>query len=185
MRDQKALKETYRTELEKYWDAHMVDYLMKNFSYIVEFDNGEILEIDKPSIKKDFCFGHGLYGVSTEEEYQGAAAMAKKAETDTNYFVAKNMEPLNRWIEDLKDDSYEIYTRAHYNKQPEGCHLVALEFLKPWDKTPEGYRKLSKKEIQTIIAGYEEVKKTFSKRLNTYLKRYGLTKVNSWTYLVD
>lgn len=185
MKDQKTLKETYRTELKKYWDAHMVDYLMKNFSYLIEFENGEIMEIDKPSIDKDFCFGYGYCGVSTEEDYQGAAAMARTARTSTDYFIAKNMESLNRWIEDLQDDSYDIYTRAHYISQSPDCHLVALDFLKPWDKVPEGHRKLTKEEIQMIIAGYAEVKKTFTKRLNTYLKRYGLTKVHSWTYLSD
>lgn len=185
MRDQKTLKEVYRTELEKYWDSHMVNYLMKSFSYIVELNNGEILEIDKPDIKKDFCFGHGLYGVSTEEEYQGAAAMVKKAENDTNYFISKNMEPLNNWIRDLQDDSYQIYIRTHYIKQPEDCKLVAIEFKKPWDQIPEDYRLLTPEEINLIIEGYEEVKKAFTKRLNTYLKRYGLTKVNAWTYLVD
>ena len=34
-------------------------------------------------------------------------------------------------------------------------------------------------------ASDEEVKKAFIKRLNTYLKKYGLSKLHTWTYLVD
>ena len=40
-------------------------------------------------------------------------------------------------------------------------------------------------DIQAIIDGLEVVKKQFEKRLNTYLKRYGLSKLNVWTYLRD
>lgn len=36
-----------------------------------------------------------------------------------------------------------------------------------------------------IIEGLELEKASFIKRLNTYLKRYGLSKVRTWSYLVD
>lgn len=39
--------------------------------------------------------------------------------------------------------------------------------------------------LDALIKGYEVVKEQFIKRLNTYLKRYGLTKLNVWTYLSD
>ena len=44
---------------------------------------------------------------------------------------------------------------------------------------------LTKEERQELVKGYEEVRKAFIKRLNTYLKRYGLSKVRTWTYLSD
>jgi hypothetical protein len=36
-----------------------------------------------------------------------------------------------------------------------------------------------------IIEGYEQVFADFVKRLQSYLKRYGLTKLDTWTYWID
>ena len=40
-------------------------------------------------------------------------------------------------------------------------------------------------DIKLILETLEAEKAKFLKRLNTYLKRYGLSKIHSWTYLVD
>ena len=44
---------------------------------------------------------------------------------------------------------------------------------------------MSKREIDAMIDGYMEMKRIFKKRLDKYLKRYGLSKVNAWSYLRD
>lgn len=46
-------------------------------------------------------------------------------------------------------------------------------------------KKLGEDDIQKIIDGFKEVRKAFEKRIDTYLKRYGTTKVNSWSYICD
>lgn len=192
MKDQKTLKEIYRKDMEGYWrkrngepDQKMIDYCTKKAAYIVELNNDSYYVIDKPDIEKDFCFGYGYCGVSTEEDYQGAAGMAAHARTSTDYFIDKNMEPLNRWIKDLTDTNYKIYKRPHYIKQQENCKLIDLDWIRSYEATPNEREQLTPEEINSIIEGYEQVKKAFMKRLNSYLKRYGLTKVHSWTYLSD
>ena len=44
---------------------------------------------------------------------------------------------------------------------------------------------LTKKDIEELKKIVQSEKEKFTKRLNTYLKRYGLSKINSWSYLVD
>ena len=46
-------------------------------------------------------------------------------------------------------------------------------------------RELTKTEIKEILDVYKKQKENFTKRLNTYLKKYGLSKLHTWTYLVD
>lgn len=193
MKDQKTLKETYKKDMEGYWikrngepDQKMIDYCTKKAAYIVELENGDYYVIDKPDIEKDFCYGYGYCGVSTEEDYQDAARMAAHARTSEEYFIQKNMEPLNRWIKDLQDlNTYAVTKRKHYIGQADSCQLINIDFVHVWDIDPEKTQQLTPEEIAAVIAGYEEVKKQFQKRLNSYLKRYGLTKVHSWTYLSD
>lgn len=183
---QAELKEVYRQEVTEYWKRpNMIDYCMKNCAYLVELDDGDLYEIEKPSIKKDFCFGYGYCGVSTEEDYESAADSAQNARQNVNYFMEKNLEPINRMIEDIYSYSGSIYKRTHYCQAQPNAKLKGLVWVEFGAEPLEGWKKLSDREKKAIIEGYEEVKKAFTKRLNTYLKRYGLTKVNSWTYLSD
>jgi hypothetical protein len=40
-------------------------------------------------------------------------------------------------------------------------------------------------EIQLILDAYKEAAQAHEKKVNTYLKKYGTSKVNSWTYWRD
>ena len=67
---QKELKEMYMSiiKTEVWEDEHMQNFAKKKCAYVVQFSNGDITDIEKPSIKKDFCFGTGSYGTCTNEE---------------------------------------------------------------------------------------------------------------------
>lgn len=199
MRTQKELKPVLEKELVKVWgenDSHMTQYCMKEAAYIIELSDGSILTIDKPSIKKDFCFGYGMYLRATDEEQAAADRMARHAQTNADYFIEQNLQPLNEAINRLRAEHKNVYTYLHYIGQTEGDLLKSYVVTREWE-TPDNefdnrvfwnlkdIKQLDSDDIELIIAGLEEVKKSFIKRLNTYLKKYGLSKINAWTYLVD
>ena len=187
MKTQKELKEVFKNCMIDVWkDEHMQSYCMKQMAYIVELKEGEIIEIEKPQIKKDFCFGYGYCGCSSIEDYEDAADMAHHARTSERYFIKKNLEPLEHTIQQLQNSfTGEVFIYSRYYSQSEANPLRGYRFLRYGDELPEGARVIDREEVKNIIAGLEEVKKQFEKRLDTYLKRYGLSKVHSWTYLVD
>lgn len=185
---QKELKEAYRQYVSEYWkDEKMIDHCMKTAAYIVELENGDITEIDKPSIETHFCFGYGMNGVSSEGDYEEAAETMRAAEKSTEYFISENMRGLNDYIETLKDESIRAYKYVHYCGNC-NIHLKGIGFYRYYE-TPASNLKdcqeLTDNERKVLIAGYEEVKKSFQKRLDTYLKKYGLSKLHTWTYLRD
>jgi hypothetical protein len=198
MRTQKELKPVLEKELRKVWgnDERMTSYCMKEAAYIIELSDGSILTIDKPRIKKDFCFGYGMYLQCTDEDFRRADGMREKAEKDVNYFMEKNLEEINGKIQALKQDRKNVYTSLHYIGQEPGDLLKSYLVTREWE-TPNNefdnrvfwnlkeIKQLDNEDIELIITGLEEVKKSFIKRLNTYLKKYGLSKINAWTYLVD
>ena len=51
-----------------------------------------------------------------------------------------------------------------------------------WEKTRD---EISEEDRERLYEGYVKLCNDFEKRLRTYLKRYGLTKVHSWTYWRD
>ena len=200
MRTQKELKEKYMNiiKTEVWQDSErMQEYARKQCDYVVELSNGKIIDIEKPRIKKDFCFGMGMYATYTQEEFEAAEDLAENARTNVEYFINENMKQITEKIGYLKealDGKKEVYTYVHYSGQPDNSELVTYSCVGLSD-TPEWapYRwgnlkavnKLSSDDIQVLIDGLEEVGKKFMKRLNTYLKKYGLEKLNVWTYCRD
>lgn len=195
--DQDALKALYKEEVSKVWKSpKMIDYCMKKVEYIIPLADGDITEIDKPSIETHFCFGYGQNGISTEEDYDRANDMMHHADTNEQYFINENLKSIDETIESLKNPTAVWYKRLHYNGQQEGSALKGISvasdrqiynYGQP-EGTWEGCREckvLTNQERQAVLTGYEAVRASFVKRLNTYLKRYGLTKLHTWTYLVD
>ena len=200
MRTQKELKEKYmniiRTEV---WQdsERMQEYARKKCEYVVELSNGNIIDIEKPRIKKDFCFGMGMYATYTDEEFEAAEDLAENARTNVEYFINENMKQITGKLDALKEaleNKREVYTFVHYSGQPEDSDLVAYNSVRICDNPEyapfswsnlQAVKKLSSEDIQAIIDGLEEVANKFMKRLNTYLKRYGLEKLNVWTYCRD
>ena len=200
MKTQKELKEKYmniiKTEVWKD-STRMQEYAKRDCEYVVELTNGNIIEIEKPSIQKDFCFGMGMYATYSQEEFERAEELAENARKNVNYFINENMKQITEKINCLKEaleEKREVYTFVHYSGQPESSDLVAYNCVRVcnnpecepyrWDRL-KAVRKLSNEDIQLIIDGLEEVSKKFMKRLNTYLKKYGLEKLNVWTYCRD
>ena len=179
-------------------------YYSKEYSYVLKIDNKYYLPIEKSRLKKDFCFGYGQNGISTDEEYEIARDNANYADTSEKYFIEKNLEEINRRIAQLKyffmdfgkDWQAESEYRYKYNIDfTDKVYLLDtynhkyIQYMILDDEKKQYYqliiREATKEEIQAILVALEEEKKDFTKRLNTYLKKYGTSKVRTWTYLRD
>lgn len=188
-----AYMEIIKTEV---WEncPTMQEYARKTTQHIVELKNGDIIAIEKPRIETSFCFGYGCYGISTQEDEDRAYNMMKHAETEESYFKKENLKELESTINSLRDENLFCYTYTHYSGQPDKSKLKGFTIVRYCD-TPEyapykytnlrDLKQLDMEDRERIAKGYEIVKAAFTKRLNTYLKRYGLSKLKTWTYLVD
>nr|DAO98396.1 MAG TPA: hypothetical protein [Bacteriophage sp.]DAU98941.1 MAG TPA: hypothetical protein [Bacteriophage sp.] len=200
MKSQKELKEIYMNIIKKeVWTSStsMQEYARKMVAYVVELPDGTIIDFDKPKIQKDFCFGAGMYARATDEEMEETQSMVEHARTSENFFKRKNLEEINSQIENLYqalEGEYEVYTSLHYYGQEIGSRLKSYSICRI-SQNPEyapGYwsncrdlKKCGKDEIEIIISGLEQVRKAFAKRIDTYLKKYGTSKVNAWSYIRD
>lgn len=197
---QKELKDLYmqiiKTEVWKTED--MREFARKRCGNLVELSNGKIICFEKPSIKTRFCFGYGYNGRSTDEEENAASDLSQDAKESIDRFISSNLEEIDRKIsrleEALKSIQRQVWIMVEYYGQPDNSRLVGYTVVNVCDSpecSPEDYhnskglQKLGEEDIQIILGGLEEQKRLFLKRLNTYLKRYGLSKIDTWTYLRD
>lgn len=192
MATQKELKQRYAEILAAdVWhnDQKMVDYCVKKAGYIVELEDGSILAIEKPSIEKNFCFGYSDSRYDTED-YDRANAMAEHAGKSTEYFLKENLKDINDQIDHLEGKGWRSNRWVYkicipYSGQRTDSKLKALHVYESWDENAAKHQTLEGENLRRVIEGYKVVKADFEKRLNTYLKRYGMSKVNTWSYWQD
>lgn len=207
-KEQKAkLYEIYSRDV---WHGNdkMTSYCTNKAAQLIEFKNGDCIDIEKQSIEKRFCFGESGY------DAEDAAHMAHTARTSESYFKRENMRKFRSWLESIREQ-YEMHEESHslprhvlaiaenrYIGQPESSPLKGLKFFRGWEvleafggsafvkdlpgahfeKRGSKYRIPTLEELDAIREGYEAAAKEHEKKVDTYLKKYGLQHVESWTY---
>ena len=192
--EQNRLKKLYIEILgREAWKGNlkMLEYFDKSISRVVELSDGSLIAIDKKSIETRFCFGYGQNGISDDEDEARADGMAHYARTQADYFISENLKNFSWEYEKLKAEPDNMYLGVKYYGSPEDSRIKSLQYFDWWrlenlnSETKSKLIKLSPDDVQKLIEAYEIERKNFEKRLNAYLKRYGTSKLNVWTYLSD
>lgn len=201
-------REMLRTEYSNVWkkDQRMIDYCVNQVATMAILPGGELIVVNKRRIDKDFCFGESGY------DYDDAVKAAQHARTSTDYFKRKNMERYDSWIQGITDvmngeanNRLVIYTNGEYIGQGPDCRLYKIGF-EPMcdiidacggecriDELPgrvidaryTQYRIATQEELEIILGVYQEAAKAHERKVDAYLKRYGMSKVHAWTYWRD
>ena len=206
----KANKEYLQGEFRKVWDsARMVDYCTNEIACMTTLPNGEVITVRKRKIEKDFCFGEHGY------DYDDAQDMAHHARTSEDYLKTENMIFFNQWVSDLQDcyengrtDRLPSYVLAIGDTYDTPTNIKQLVWVRLTDlidamggsvhmedipgKTFSHYmygshslRVATKEEIREILDLYKFARQKHEKKVDAYIKKYGTTKVHSWTYWAD
>lgn len=204
---QEQLKAEFKNVLEttSTWrkSKSMIDFELKQAAYIVELHDGGLFIISKPEIKKDFCFWYSDRWQA--DSYEAAHDAERNARTNAEYFISENLADIDSRIEEVKEalnsenlrtrhcDNYYILKHT-YNWDLEGCRLRGYELLDHFEAIAENDRLekrwnslelMTKEDLEARLEGLEIVKQKLVKRLQTYLKKYWLSKLHTWTYWAD
>ncbi len=177
----------YLTELGKHWKGDMIDYFRKRASLIIRLSNGGLFCFEKPRIETSFCFGYGHSSVDTES-YDNANKMVNHARTNEQFFLDSNLADFDRIFACLKKDcSHPHLRRVIYGD--DRLNIFDLCNFTHWEwenkkKSPDVVA-LNDDDRKRIEDGAKHERAKFERRLHTYLKRYGLSKIKSWSYWAD
>ena len=201
----KVNKDMLHYEFSKAWaDDRMINYCTNKAATMAILPDGGIITVDKQSIVKDFCFGESGY------DYDEAQHSCWHAMNDQGYFFRQNMKCFNDYIESLKECRDENggrwlhITDIHYTGQKADCKIRSFQFARTCEVLeetgPAFLRELFGKqvkirgiaghiatpeEVDAVLKAYEEAAADHEKKVRSYLKRYGTSKVNAWTYWRD
>ena len=178
-----ALLEFFKI-IEKNNTKDWFDYFKNKTAAVLKIEqNGGYIVFEKPQIEKEFCWGYGCQGLTQEE----ASELCKNFNEDD--FIGENLSKFDREYERTLEqlDKYEDITI--------GFGDISYGFIECWVKdkfsTPDPNNEITLKgdNASAFRILYkkilEEMREDFKKKLNTYLKKYGLTKIRKWTYWAD
>lgn len=192
-------KQAYTDALRAIWpnDEDMVNYCSREADKIVSVA-GRLLPIEKRKVEKRFCFGYSDCGQGPD--YLSAIKSADNARNNADYFKRQNLKWYREYLDDI--DSYNALALCpSYGRGPISC-LTAydwwevleaiggearLESLKGTTVRVNGREAyiLTDADREIIREAYQQAMKAQEKKLDSYLKRYGLSKIQAWTYWLD
>ena len=183
----KALLPDYMAEMAKVWQGSMLEHCKRNFSYAIRLDGGELVVFNKPEIKNRFCWADE--GPSLED-YERTTSSEENLK---RYFIAANLKSFDDKIEllqSLKTDDWRtncIKRCDGFEKDVQVWRWGAYDLCDVRER-PYIYgdiKPLSESDRVAILEAVKHERSKFEKRLNSYLKRYGVSKLHTWTYWRD
>lgn len=177
--EQAALRKEYleiiarRESNPDYW----LPYYDKHAGHFARLSNGDIVVISKPRIETRFCFGESGY------DYDEAVQSAEVARTSEAYFKRENLSELRHWISVLENPTDSTVDVLVFSND---SGIASVTYCSPAFRLSLGVGdEVSETDRVILLDAYRAAYAAFEKRLDTYLKRYGLSKVRAWTYWRD
>lgn len=149
----------------------------------LKVDEKHFITFDKQDIKKSFCFGWSCQGGMTYEEATDMCHNFSKAE-----FKAENLKRFDnkyiRRLEAIKEKQIKL-KREYVTSKESGAEIMYITT----DRDVSGDITLSVEDSTKLREAYkqkvQDLRNEFEKRLDAYLKKYGLSKIRRWTYCAD
>lgn len=180
---------------EKHYSYWGVKKFKSDFKYIVKLSN-YYLHIDTPVIQTSFCYADDYDDYNDRENPSNSWNKIRNAETNQEHFKRKNLERVEEWINILENENNVFFMTKKYSDCENIIYIQNANYYGFYDnpiivdrwsgrnlvKGVDYIRLLTQEERETLLQAYYQIKEDFEKRLNTYLKRYGLSKVHAWSY---
>lgn len=204
-----TLHEGYtQTERPKAWELQR-KYWGKGY-YFVRLSGGEIVRIEKPSIQTRFCCGEDDRGQGGDDPENTPGTMAyarsvlaeKRTEAgfkrtnlrdfDDSMIQEVGREPWNnaravlagrdRWMLDDRRRFVPCIVRGSYAEGDTACRIDNAS-----NRANCGtlVRILNDEDFRLMRRAYMTVRTDFRKRVNAYWKRFGASKIRTWTYWTE
>ena len=164
----------YKQTLAEWYAIYKDDYYKKNSIGAIKLNDGYLL-LGKESIETKFCFH------DEGPDYEFYLKVTKTEESLKKYFLSENLGGLDREIKDLSDEDTVFYVSdLNDGRKSYYCHRNYWHF-----REREEHVELTPEQRAELIKALQWSRGEFEKRLNTYLKRYGTSKIHTWTYWAD
>lgn len=156
-------------------DEKWVKYYEKKTLCVKTLPNGDVIAFDKPSVETRFCYSFDEVGYP--ESIDDSNNMCHTVSSDYDVFLAENLKWLKRDLENLE----KMYRPVYLNRLDKEENVVLYS---GYQNGTDG-RMASPDDIAVIKSGIQEQIDYLTKRCAAYWKRYGGSKLHTWTYSIN
>lgn len=171
--------------------THCLDakYWKKEAGVVVMLTNGGYFCVEKSKIKTHFCFGYNTdfsgHEFSDAEKRRADFVKSEKA------FKNANLQGFDQLIENIERGKNETgsmapyLSRVSYYGEDRPLNVWQVEFEYRWKMAEKGIMVLDGEDKEIVLGALKKERANFEKRLDAYLKKYGTSKLQTWTYWRD
>ena len=176
--DDAQLRQEYLAYVEQMNDTeYWKGVYRKNWGYAVKLSDGWCI-IDKPRIENKFCFH------DEGPQYDFYCSLMADEKKLRNYFLSENLADIDGEIANLRKNE-PLYTRPKSNNSVEVLTHYAIYGFYEYAQGKKEPRQITPEERASLLTAYGIIRQNFEKRLQAYLKKYGTSKLHTWTYWAD
>lgn len=192
-----ALWEEFRQRVSKAEDGRqeLIERHLKDASEIMMTDCGVILVFDKPHVDAGTFWFH-----DEGSNYEYYKQVTKDDKAKTEYFLDQNLHEYDDLIKEMTERKdrfgYELVP-VFYEHEWCSCGLLGwgnrlvlmsegrVQEEERDPRSRNNIHRLTESDAKKALAILKSERAKFEKRLHTYLKRYGLSKIRFGTYWAD
>ncbi len=176
---EKTQGKLYSECLQKYIDTECEEQWVKDMEKSDNVGaiciNGYYMLIEKPSIKNRFCFH------DEGPDYDFYKHLTSKEDRLRSYFLSENEACFTNTIEHIEKGERVYLEELEHRHQLS----VMTGSYDAYYRKSENTREATDEEKKLILEAYKFGLEKLHKRLETYLNRYGVSKIHTWTYWAD
>jgi hypothetical protein len=180
------------------WGESWRKYYTGKLITAARLKGGELVEIEKKHMKKRFCFGYGYNGADFDNDQDRAERCSDAIRDNFFWFLEENLQECKRtlkWLYHMNPDcawKYPIVVTCDrqifvQDIDKYSCYHGYRDESEVYSRcgADATIRRLTREDIAILIAAYKVQLADIAKRCKTYWKRYGGSKLHTWTYLRD
>ena len=163
-------------QTKRYGNDRMNEYVQNSLANVIKLSNEMLCKFDKEQINTHFCFS------DEGNEFELYKELHQDNDRMKNYFLHQNLKELDQLIEVFEEkNGSEIPAVYHY-----GNGLCKPTYI--WwgnERDVKEVIKVNSEDRKAILEMLYEIREDFTKRLETWWKKYGAEHLHTWTYWVD
>lgn len=181
--NKKPRKTTQSEDMKEFSELFKTWCYLDHTAEALKVDEKHFITFDKQDIEKSFCFGWSCQGGMTYEEATDMCHNFSEAD-----FKVGNLKRFdNKYIHRLKaiEEKQIKLKREYVTSKESGAEIMYITT----DRDVSGDMTLSVEDSTKLREAYkqkvQDLRNEFERRLDAYLKKYGLSKIRRWTYCAD
>lgn len=173
--------EDIKKEYKKIWttekgiNEEMVNYCINKIALYLKTKDGYFYILEKEKLNTKFWISEG-----SNRDIKEALIICDEIKTTEDFFIEENLSKINHLINTINNNKNNLFFAEMYKNSK----IVAITTTK-YDVLNKENRKLTPNEEIEVLKICEKYKELQTKKINSYLKRFGLSKIKANTYFGD